>query len=423
MLVRLKVLLGEEWRRTLYVAFFAQLMTAVGFSSIFPFLPLYVKELGSNSGMSLELLAGLAFSGQAFTMMLASPFWGMLADRFGRKLMVERAMFGGSLILLLMAFVRSAEELVLLRAIQGLITGTIAALSALVAASAPRERVGYAMGLLQSGLAGGVALGPLIGGSVADAFGYRAAFYVTASLLFSAGMLVLAGVREPSKSVPSVADETRGMLRLWRDLLSARGVRVAYLMRFLTQLGRMMIIPVMPLFIAILLGQDGIGVNTFTGLVIGVASATTTASAVYLGRLGDRIGHRRIVGICASSAALLFFLQSLAAAGWQLLLLQGLVGVALGGVVPTVSALLAGYTRPGIEGTVYGLDNTIISGARAVAPLLGSAVALFLGLRATFTATALVFLLAALLATWRLPEPPVISLEDKGQEAGAAAKL
>ncbi len=417
MLRHLRAVLGEEWQRTLYIAFFAQLMTAVGFSSIFPFLPLYVKALGSSTGLSLELLAGLVFSGQAFTMMIASPFWGMLADRYGRKLMVQRATFGGSFILLLMAFARSAEELVILRAIQGLITGTIAALNALVAAAAPRERVGYAMGLLQSGLAAGVALGPLIGGAVADAFGYRAAFYVTASLLFLAGVLVLIGIKERRAPRDEQGDESKGVLRLWRDVFASKGVRIAYLMRFLTQLGRMMILPVMPLFIALLLAQDksGIGVNTFTGLVIGVASATTMASAIYLGRLGDRLGHRRIVAVSALLAALLFMVQSLVTAGWQLLVLQALVGVALGGVIPTVSALLAGYTRPGIEGTVYGLDNTIVSGARAVAPLAGSGVALWLGLRATFAATAVVFLLAALLAAWQLPEPQSVPAKTKRQ--------
>jgi len=411
MIQRVRGFFGEEWHRTLYIAFFAQLMTAVGFSSIFPFLPLYVKALGSTTGLSLELLAGLVFSGQAFTMMIASPFWGMLADRYGRKLMVQRATFGGSLILLLMAFARSAEELVILRAIQGLITGTIAALNALVAATAPRERVGYAMGLLQSGLAAGVALGPLLGGAVADAFGYRAAFYVTASLLFLAGGLVLIGIKERRAPQNNPSNESKGVLRLWRDVFASKGVQTAYLMRFLTQLGRMMIIPVMPLFIAALLAsRGGGGVNTFTGLVIGVASATTTASAIYLGRLGDRVGHRRIVATCALLAALLFALQSFVTAGWQLLALQALVGVALGGVIPTVSALLAGYTRPGIEGTVYGLDNTIISGARAVAPLAGSGVALWLGLRTTFVATAVVFLLVALLAAWQLPEPKVAKI-------------
>ena len=84
------------WQRTLYIIFFVQLVTAVGFSSIFPFLPLYVEELGTTTSLSIELLAALVFSAQAFTMMLASPFWGSLADRYGRKLMVERGHLRGS---------------------------------------------------------------------------------------------------------------------------------------------------------------------------------------------------------------------------------------------------------------------------------------------------------------------------------------
>ncbi|MCK5054273.1 MAG: MFS transporter [Anaerolineales bacterium] len=93
-----------RWQRTLIVLFFSQMATAVGFSSIFPFLPLYVKSLGSSTGMSVELLSGLVFSAQAFTMMLASPVWGRLADRYGRKLMIIRASFGGAIVLLMMAF-------------------------------------------------------------------------------------------------------------------------------------------------------------------------------------------------------------------------------------------------------------------------------------------------------------------------------
>src|SRR5512143_1957146 len=114
--LRIKNLKVTPWQRTLYIMLISQMMTAVGFSSFFPFLPLYVEELGSRTGMSLEFLSGLVFSGQAFTMMLAAPVWGALADRFSRKLMVERACFGGTVILLLMAFAGSAEDLVILRA-------------------------------------------------------------------------------------------------------------------------------------------------------------------------------------------------------------------------------------------------------------------------------------------------------------------
>lgn len=383
--------------------FFAQLITAVGFSSIFPFLPLYVKSLGSATGSSIELLSGLVFSAQAFTMMLASPVWGALADRHGRKLMVERSMFGGAVLLLLMAFVTNAEQLIILRAIQGMITGTLAAANALVASQAPRDHTGYAMGLLQVGMGTGVAVGPLIGGAIADAYGYSAAFYVTAALLLLSGFMVLIGVEEAFTRDEAKIGSGISLFGEWRRVISSQGVPITFAMRFLTQLGRMMIIPIAPLFIASLL-IDADRVNTFTGLVVGSASAATTLSAGYLGRLGDRIGHRKVVITSTLAASALFLPQSFITQAWHMLPLQALVGVALGGVIPAISALLARYTESGEEGAVYGLDNSINAGARALAPLAGAVIASWLGLRATFTATAAIFLLTSGVAARFLPK-------------------
>ena len=390
------------WQRILYITFFAQLMTAVGFSIIFPFLPLYIKELGSDSSLGIEFLAGLVFSAQAFTMMIAAPIWGTLADRYGRKIMVERALFGGAAILLLMAFVRSAEELVLLRAIQGLITGSIPANYALVASVTPRERTGYAMGLLQVGLAGGVALGPLIGGAIADTYSYSAAFYVTSGLLLVSGILVLIGVREEFVS-SDILVNGRSILSQWRHVLSLPGVVMTYVIRFMDGLGRMMLIPMIPLFIESLI-EGAPRVNTFTGLVVGVSAATATLSAVYLGRLGDRIGHRKIVIACFITGFILYLPQSLVTQGWQLLVLQASVGVAIGGITPGISALLTRYTPAGEEGAVFGLDSSVQAGARTVAPLLGASVATWISLRSTFIVTALLCLLAGVLAFWILPK-------------------
>jgi DHA1 family multidrug resistance protein-like MFS transporter len=402
------VLVNPRWKRTLYILFIGQLFTAVGFASIFPFLPLYVEDLGTTSGLSIEFLAGMVYSAQALTMMIASPIWGALADRYGRKLMVERAMFGGAAILLLMAFAQSAEQLVLLRAIQGLITGTIAAANAMAASIAPRHRVGYAMGLLQVGLGAGVALGPLIGGALADAYGYSAAFYVTAALLFLSGVLVWWGAEEYFEPPVLENPGRAGFAARYRGVLSASGVPLTYSLRFLSQLGRSTILPIAPLFIAVLL-VDQRWLNTFTGLVVGIASITTTFSAGYLGRLGDRIGHQRIIVLSALAGSLFYLLQSQVSAAWQLLALQALVGVAMGGIIPSISALLARFTSPDKAGAVYGLDNSIDAAGRALAPMLGSAVAVWFDLRAAFIATALLFLLLGLLAALRLPAP----IEDR----------
>ena len=380
--------------------FTAQLLSAVGFSMIFPFLPKYVESLGSSYGLDIVFLAGAVFSAQALTMAIASPIWGALADRFGRKLMVQRALFGGSVVLLMMAFATSAEMLVGLRALQGFVTGSVAAANALVAASAPRERTGYAMGLLQTGTWSGVALGPLLGGLLADAYGYNVSFYFTSALLLVGGIMVLFLVKEPALA----ASRKRVSMRAgWQHVMSSQGVKLVFFFRFMTWLSRNVLVPYLPLFIALLVISET-GVNTLTGLVIALSSGAGTVAALVFGRLGDTLGHRRIVIACTFAAALLFVPQIWVSAVWQLLILQALTGAAVGGVMPSLAALLNHYTDPGEEGAVYGLDNSVIALSRALAPMLGAGIVYVGGFRALFAAAAVLMILTGILAVLKLPE-------------------
>ncbi len=398
-----------EWERTLYIMVAAQLLSAMAFSNIFPFLPLYIRELGTSTGLSIELLAGLVYSGQAFAMMIFSPIWGTIADRYGRKLMLERALFGGAVLLFLMGYVQSAEQLVLLRVLQGAITGTISASNALIAAIAPRERLGYAMGLLQVGMWAGFGLGPLTGGLLADAFGYRAAFLVTGVMLGLAGLLVYFFVHEKFTPVERLVEKagraSNSLLRSYWRMLRAPGMSLTYLMRFLSSMGGSLITPILPIFLLQLM-PDPSRVNTMAGITGGLTYGASSISAIFLGRIGDRVGHRRILAICALLAGLVYLPQGWSGAVWQLVLLQTLAGVATGGLLPSVSALLARHSQPGEEGSVYGLDNSVGSAARSVAPLLGSGLAEIFGIPAAFLASAVVFLfMGALAGGWRLTRP------------------
>jgi DHA1 family multidrug resistance protein-like MFS transporter len=356
------------------------------------------------------------FSCQAITMTIASPVWGMVADRWGRKPMVERAMFGGAVILLLMAFARSGEELVVLRAVQGLITGTIGAANALVAAVVPRERTGYAMGLLQTGIGVGVGIGPVIGGAAADLFGYQAAFYVTSALLAVAGVIVHWGVKERFEPLARPAGR-RGVLAGWRQILTASGVAATYSLRFLDSLARMAFVPILPFFALELVADDS-RVNSFTGLVIGSAAAAAAVFGVFIGRAGDRTGHRRILILSALAGFAAFLLQGWVTQGWQFLLLQVGAGIAHGGIITGVGALLARYTLHGEEGAVYGLDNSINSGARALAPMVGVTVAIWFGYRAVFASVSLLYLAAFMAALWGLPR----KAGRRAGETGTAAR-
>lgn len=126
-------------------------------------------------------------------------------------------------------------------------------------------------------------------------------------------------------------------------------------------------------------------------------------STVFLGKLGDRTGYRKILVVSLIVLVGGYTLQGYATAGWQFLVLQALVGIALGGVIPIISALLANCIKSGEEGLAFGLDNSVTAAGRGVAPMLGAALATAWGYPATFVMTGVVFLAATVLAVWRLP--------------------
>jgi len=157
-----------NWRHNLYAIFITELVAMAGFSVVGPILPLYIRELGVQSEDAVRLWSGIIFSAPAVTMTLASPIWGALSDRHGRKVMVVRAMFGGAIIIALAGLAQNVQQLAVLRAIQGALTGTVTAATTLVATTVPRRHAGYALGLLQMAIYAGASVGPVMGGLVAD---------------------------------------------------------------------------------------------------------------------------------------------------------------------------------------------------------------------------------------------------------------
>ena len=388
---------------------------------MFPFLPLHIENLGSSTGLSTELAAGLVISVQGFTMMISAPFWGVAADRFGRKKMIMRALFGGAITMTMMGFAQTAEQLILIRALQGFVTGTVSANNALVAAAAPRYRVGFAMGTLQLGLWAGVAVGPLLGGLLADQFGYHAPYFLTGALLLTGGLVVLLGVSESvSGSREAAALQPLALMRGWRGILGTPGVSLALGIRFLSGLARMIFVPIAPLFVVSLISREALASNTYVGLFMAVSAAASTIGAVWLGSLGDRISHRKVLLYCSLGATIFTLPQALVGDIWQLLILQALAGVAAGGLVASPSALLSRYAGTERAGAIYGLENSVMSGSRAAAPLVGASIALIMGMRGTFVATAAVFGLIAFTAWHWLPQDSVEPASDASAQATAA---
>src|SRR5713101_7045834 len=187
---------SPSWRTSLYVVCVAQATAMLAFGFILPFLPLYLREIGVTPDSAVVFWSGALVTSTGISLAIFSPIWGALADRHGRKLMVLRSMLVGGLIIALMGLVQNVEQFLVLRILQGVFTGTIAAATALVAGIVPRERLAWSMGLLQTSVYVGISAGPVLGGVIAQAVGIRGTFFVAGAMLAVSGLLVWQFVHE-----------------------------------------------------------------------------------------------------------------------------------------------------------------------------------------------------------------------------------
>ena len=188
-----------NWKKNLYIMWICQFLAMVGMSSIVPFLPLFVRELGVTSIEETSKWSGLVFAGPFFVSLFLSSVWGNLGDKYGRKMMTIRATFGLALAQILIGFSQDINQLFIARMIQGGLSGFLPAAMALIASNTPEEKTGYALGMLQSSTAAGTVLGPLLGGVIADFFSFRAVFFVVAGLLFLVGFAIIFFVKEDKR--------------------------------------------------------------------------------------------------------------------------------------------------------------------------------------------------------------------------------
>jgi DHA1 family multidrug resistance protein-like MFS transporter len=399
---------SSSWQRNLAVLWIGELIAISGFSVTQPFLPYFVQELGITGLDQVAFWTGLVASAQSITMAIIAPVWGTLADRYGRKIMVVRAMFGGAVVIGAMGFIQNVQQLVFLRAIQGLLTGTVSAATALVASSAPPERRGFAIGVLQMAIYLGNSVGPLLGGLIADSLGYRAAFWTTSGLLLIAGVLTSVVVREQftPPDAPSSADEggdkraddasEQRRPRMWDGVvlvLRTRALLNLFGIRMLMNVAFGVIGPILPLFLQTL-AAPGTKIASLSGTISGLASAAGAGSAIVMGRISDRVGPRRILLTCGTVAGVLFGLQAWVQTPVQFATLRVLASVATGGIVAAASTLLAALAPKNRFGAVYGVNTSIMAAASAAAPMLGAALTASWGLTSAFLGAAALYGLA-----------------------------
>lgn len=374
----------------------------LGISMFLPFLPLYLRHLGVTEPGKLETMSGLIFAAPFFAATVATPVWGFMGDRHGRKLMVVRAAFGLTVAATLMGFATTVTQLFILRILQGAVSGFIAAAIALMASAAPRERMGYALGTLQTAIPSGTIIGPLVGGLLADRIGARNVFFVTAGMTLIAAMVVIALVREVER--PHSSDGIGRVFENYRLVFESAQLRLLFFVLFASQFALMSLAPIMALFVESL-GAHGKLLATTTGAIFAVTGLANVLAAPRWGRKSDRRGYRPTLKTALLGTGAFALPQGLVGAPWQLFLLRIPYGYFMGGVIPSVHAMISLRAPADRRAGILGVTSTALMVGNLMGPLVGGAVAGAFGLRSIFFISTAVFIMILVFLIPRIEEP------------------
>jgi MFS transporter, DHA1 family, multidrug resistance protein len=384
----------DLWRKNLYVLWGTQFLAMVGMNLVVPFLPFFIRTLGVTDPDDLARWSGIVFAGPFVLAFFTTPIWGMLGDRYGRRAMVIRAIFGLALSQLLMGFSQTVVQLLLFRVLQGAISGFIAATLALVSTTTPRQHLGYAMGLMQSASAGGMVLGPFFGGILADLVGYRLVFFITAAFCTIAGFLIVNLVRETEASTGTRKSFTvRQNLRL---MLFDRRLRIVAACLVVAQVSILMIEPVFALFVEGF-ENDPRFISTIAGGVFSISGLFMVVSAPWWGKKNDRKDQRKNLAAALVIAGLCYACHLLVGNLFQLGALRAFLGFALAGILPTLYTLTGLYTPQERRGGMMAIASSMTVLGNLLGPTIGGFMAGHYGIRASFIANSIMLVLMGII--------------------------
>jgi DHA1 family multidrug resistance protein-like MFS transporter len=359
----------SRWKINLYTLWITQIISLTSFGLGLPFMPYFIQELGVTDPSQIKFYTGLLTAAPALTMAVMSPIWGMVADRFGRKLMILRAMFAAVFVIGGMGLAQNVWHILFLRIMQGVFTGTITASSAFVASNTPDEKMSFSLGLMASSTFIGQSIGPLVGGHFAELFGYRISFYVGALLMLAGGLLVKFLVQEDPETYGMALFEGKAK-RSVKDIFTPL-IIVMLITMFLQRIVRSIFSPFMPLYI-----QESIasvkGAAALTGQISGFTGFMTALAGITISQIGDKKDKfKLVVGLTVIGLVLSIAVQYASGLFW-FGLIYGIMFFFLGGVDPIMTSLTAQNTPPERRGVLFGFQGFVSSMGFMVSPMLGT---------------------------------------------------
>ena len=377
------------WRRNLLVLPPANLLCGLGFNLSWPFVPLMVRGLGVQE--NLETWVGAMLLLFYLVSTTASPIWGGIADHYGRKLMVLRAMLGMGVAMMLVPFAPTPLWFAGLIMVVAVFNGFTPAGIALLVANTPPARIGRAVAYAQTGGHLGHALGPALGAVLAALVDrHHALYWISGSLMLSGGVLVALFVREVKQLAPGPwRPQLLGSLR---ELAAVPRIVPLFVLAFLFSVmwhGSVINISVFVLQLLEGRGADAGEEAYWVGAAaVALAVSMLVATPVW-GRMIDRIGSSRVLAFGIAATAVTHLPLLVLQTPMELVLARIAFGLTAAGMQTALFHLLRTHAPPGMDARAIAYATAFQFLAMGVAPFLAGLIGPVFGMRAYFAVTIL----------------------------------
>ncbi|CAM4264050.1 MFS transporter [Lederbergia lenta] len=370
-------------------------LVAASATMVLPFISLYINTLGDFSSDYVQRWAGFVFGITFLSAFFVSPLWGRVGDKYGFKPILIITSAGIAISIFFMGVVDSVIGLFFLRMLMGIVTGFIPMSIAFISKQTPRHEAGKTLGTLQMGNVAGSLFGPLIGGLMADTFGFQYTFIITAVSIMVATLVVLLGIVEHKEVTSKKTNKSYTRRNVIQLILNRRMLIMVMVIALIIQVGNFSIQPLLALYVSELTHSGSIAF--LSGLAFSATGFGNLLLTRQWGKLGDDIGYEKVLMILLVLAAILIIPQALVTNLTQLVILRFLYGMAIGGMLPCITAFIRLEAPLEMQGEVLGYNQSFRFLGNVIGPALGGIVAGQAGISSVFYVTGALFLLAFVL--------------------------
>src|SRR5215813_11820516 len=163
---------SNDWRVLLFFFTLAGVVESQAFGHLGAFTPLFLQQLDVPLAQ-VPTWTGILAALQFVIGLPLLPFWGIWADRYSRKLIIVRTAYIEFVLFAVAAFSPNVWVLAVAKLLAGFVFGNTGVMLAMLADVTPRKRLGLAVGIASAGFPLGAAIGPYLGGLIAQGPGIR----------------------------------------------------------------------------------------------------------------------------------------------------------------------------------------------------------------------------------------------------------